>query len=471
MSAPRRWSGPSVDPTTSAGAPERSPWTSPIRRRCSPEAWPGGIWRSTDDGASWSLRTSPGQIHGTTSHRPGRRAGRTGTWYVGTGEIRGSTTNATRWGSLYLRRRRSSSPRTAARRGRCCPRPRPAPRKSTDAFDYVDQRGDQSRQCRRQDEVLAATCNGNLSIHRWRRLVGASASLPTRDITDIAVTPTGVMYAVTRVGALVPRVALHERDSPGRSSSPERFPTIANRIVIGLAPSNPNVVVLLRPGREPIGRPAGHQLWKYTYVSGDGSGAGGTWENRGDNLPSRIINTQGGYDMTIQVKPDDENFVIIGGTESLSLDRRLRDHRATTTVIGGYPFYPDGNHHPDLHAGAFTSGFEGIYYSAGDGGISQGARHHAAHHGVDEPQQRLQRDPVLLGGDPSRCGQRHDPGRRSGQRLPARQRARSFRLDRWSSAATARSSRSRRRRTIGSTPSIRAVRSIGRTGTARTSTT
>ena len=62
----------------------------------------GGIWRSTDDGASWSQRLSPGQIHGTTCIAQDRRAGSTGTWYVGTGEIRGSTTNATRWGSLYL---------------------------------------------------------------------------------------------------------------------------------------------------------------------------------------------------------------------------------------------------------------------------------------------------------------------------------------------------------------------------------
>src|SRR5262245_51872205 len=62
----------------------------------------GGIWRSTDDGGSWSLRTAPAQIHSTTCIAQDRRAGKTATWYVGTGEIRGSTTNATRWGSLYL---------------------------------------------------------------------------------------------------------------------------------------------------------------------------------------------------------------------------------------------------------------------------------------------------------------------------------------------------------------------------------
>jgi hypothetical protein len=62
----------------------------------------GGIWRSQDDGATWSQRLSPAQIHGTTCIAQDRRAGHTGVWYVGTGEIRGSTTNATRWGANYV---------------------------------------------------------------------------------------------------------------------------------------------------------------------------------------------------------------------------------------------------------------------------------------------------------------------------------------------------------------------------------
>src|SRR5262245_26658108 len=62
----------------------------------------GGIWQSYDDGASWTLRTKPGQIHSASCIAQDRRLGKTNTWYVGTGEIRGSTTNETRWGSLYL---------------------------------------------------------------------------------------------------------------------------------------------------------------------------------------------------------------------------------------------------------------------------------------------------------------------------------------------------------------------------------
>jgi hypothetical protein len=175
------------------------------------------------------------------------------------------------------------------------------------------------------------------------------------------------MYAVTRVAGLI-KVWRSVTGAAWTLIQPGTFPTVANRIVIGLAPSNPNAVYFFAQGVNQSG-PNGHQLWKYTYVSGDGSGAGGTWANRAASLPVDI-NTQTGYDQTIQVKPDDENFVIIGGTDLY----RSTDGFATsgaTTVIGGYPFYPDGHHHPDLHAGAFSPADTKVYYSAGDGGLAK----------------------------------------------------------------------------------------------------
>src|SRR5262249_53222402 len=120
-----------------------------------------------------------------------------------------------------------------------------------------------------------------------------------------------------------------------------------------------------------------HQLWKYTYLSGDGSGAGGTWENRGGNLPtgtqfpnSGNLNTQSGYDHVICVKPTHQNFVILGGT---NLYRSTNGFATTanTTEIGGYNFYPP--HHPDLHAGAFSPTNPDVYYCAGDGGVHKAA--------------------------------------------------------------------------------------------------
>src|SRR5262249_30762681 len=162
-----------------------------------------------------------------------------------------------------------------------------------------------------------------------------------------------------RTGSLI-RVWRSTNGTSWTLIQPATFPTVANRIVIALAPSNPLVAYFFVQGANNTPAIAGHQLWKYTYVSGDGSGAGGTWVNRGGNLPADL-NTQAGYDQVVHVKPDDENFVIIGG-QNLYRSTNGFASTAATTVIGGYSFYPQGNHHPDLHAGGFSPASSNVYY-------------------------------------------------------------------------------------------------------------
>src|SRR5262249_13860578 len=112
----------------------------------------------------------------------------------------------------------------------------------------------------------------------------------------------------------------------------------------------------------------GHQLYKYTYVSGDGSGAGGIWSNRSGNLPGDI-STQTGYDMLVHVKPDDENFVLLGGTNLYRSTSGFATYGVT--VIGGYGFFPGLTHHPDRPPGGFSPADPDVYYSTDDGGISK----------------------------------------------------------------------------------------------------
>jgi hypothetical protein len=74
-----------------------------------------------------------------------------------------------------------------------------------------------------------------------------------------------------------------------------------NRTVLGIAPSNENVVYFLSetPGSGLHTMYGGadeyNSLWKYTYVSGNGAGANGTWDN-----PSEILLRRG--DMTSSSK-------------------------------------------------------------------------------------------------------------------------------------------------------------------------
>jgi hypothetical protein len=326
----------------------------------------GGIWRSTNDGASWSLRTSPGQIHTTTCIAQDRRAGKTSTWYVGTGELRGSTTNATRWGSLYLGDGVFKST-DGGSSWTLLPSTSSGTPQTVDPFDYVNSVATNPANLA-QDEVLAATYRG---IYRSADGGGSWAQVIASDsgYTDVAITSGGAMYAVTRTGSLI-RVWRSTSGTAWNIITPATFPTAATRIVIGLAPSNPNVVYFFAYGTNGTST-NGHQFWKYTYLSGNGSGAGGTWENRTANLPTDIF-TQTGYDQIVLVKPDDENFVLIGGTDLYRSTNGFATSGATT-LIGGYPFYPDGNHHPDQQSGAFSPVNSKVYYSSNDGGVQKAA--------------------------------------------------------------------------------------------------
>ena len=332
----------------------------------------GGIWKTTNDGASWRLTLSPSQIHTTGCIAQDTRPGKTNIWYVGTGEFRGSTTNNTRWGAFY----RGDGVYKSTDNGNSwsiLPSTVSGTPQSTEAFDYVWNVATNSANTT-QDEVYAATWNG---IYRstnggtaWANVQPSDSSLvnTSASSTDVVVTSTGVVYARTEVSG-AQRIWRSPDGVNWTNIAPATFPTGAGRIVFGPAPSNPNVVYVFVESANNTPATAGHQLWKYTYVSGNGSGTGGVWENRGGNLPSDL-STQAGYDMVVHVKPDDENFVLIGGT-NLYRSTNGFSSSATTTTIGGYPYWPQGPHHPDLQSGVFKPTNPLVYYSGNDGGLQR----------------------------------------------------------------------------------------------------
>ena len=332
----------------------------------------GGIWKTTNDGASWRLTLSPSQIYTTSCIAQDVRAGSTNIWYVGTGEFRGSTTNDTRWGSFY----RGDGIYKSTNNGdswTILPSTTSGTPQTTDTFDFTWRVATNPANAT-QDEVYAATWNG---IYRstsggasWILAQPSDSSLvnTSTSSTDVVVTSTGVVYARTKNGG-----AQNIWRSPDgvnwTNIAPATFPTVAGRIVFGLAPSNPNVVYVFIESANTTPASSGHQLWKYTYISGNGSGSGGTWENRGGNLPASF-NTQTGYDQLVQVKSDDENFVLVAGTDLYRSTDGFAS-AANTTNIGGYNFWPNGNHHPDIHSGAFKPGSPSVYYSGDDGGVQR----------------------------------------------------------------------------------------------------
>ncbi len=342
----------------------------------------GGLYRSTNDGSSWTRTLSPSQLHNVSCLTQDTRSGKQDIWYAGTGELAGnsagggnapfrgdgiykSTDNGGSWDLLS-----STSSGT--------------PQYWDGDFDYVwNVAVDPSNTS--QDEVYAVVIGGIKRStdggNTWQNSLGDYLN---GDFADVAVTSTGVVYSAISSDGLSGFRGIR-RSTDGitwTNITPAGFPTVYSRIVIEIAPSNQNIVYFLVEGANTTPNMNGHQLWKYTYLSGDGSGAGGSWENRGGNLPDETggsagndpFDTQGGYDMTLQVSPTDPDFLIAGSTNLY----RSTDGFSTTSNykrIGGYAGPSDYsvylNHHPDLHAGAFLLGSNTIYYSGNDGGVQR----------------------------------------------------------------------------------------------------
>lgn len=242
-----------------------------------------------------------------------------------------------------------------------------------------------------QDEIYAATYGGlKRSVDggiSWATVFGDS-SFEASYFTEVAVTSTGVVYA-----------ALSEYSFSGSSAAtrgifrspdginwtritPSSWPDTYRRIVIGTSPSNENIVYFL--GNTPGSGFLDHHLRKYTYLSGNGSGSGGSWEDRSANIPAfgedfGDFDSQDSYDLVIKVKPDNENVVFIGGT---NLYRSTDGFaiRNNTAWIGGYNSTAGdslsrdlvyGHHHPDQHALVFFPSNPSILLSGHDGGVSK----------------------------------------------------------------------------------------------------
>ena len=151
------------------------------------------------------------------------------------------------------------------------------------------------------------------------------------------------------------------------------------RTLLALAPSNENILYVLYENgltNTSAARNKEADLFKLDMTSGN------NWTNHSANLPdfpggdhdaTDPFTIQGGYDLYITVKPNDPNFVILGGT---SLYRSTNGFATTaaTSWIGGYgntlptlTFYP--NSHPDIHNLVFNPVNSNEAIGADDGGI------------------------------------------------------------------------------------------------------
>ena len=339
----------------------------------------GGAWRSIDGGKNWTSVTDPTFIQNVTSIVQDTRGGKTNNWYYGTGEyyanfwpdgnglggllgngVYKSNDNGQTW--VPLVNTQSNSPAY-----------------SFHPFQIVWNL-DINESNLEQDEIWAACLGGVYGSvdggETWEYSISGAGDLSEiSHFSSVSVTTGGRIYAALGAG-INSGIYFTDNKSDWTNITPSFWPASVQRIVITNAPSNDNIlyVVATTPGFGIEGEEGDFSsLWRYNNEFG-------TWTDLSQNLPDYVdpvagFQTQTGYDVILKVKPDDENFVIIGGTNLYRTTNGFATKLNSDNWIGGYA--TDNNidmyinHHPDQHGFFFLPSNPKVVFSAHDGGISK----------------------------------------------------------------------------------------------------
>ena len=345
----------------------------------------GGVWRSTDNGKTWKITTDPAEVQNVDCLVQDQRTGKTNVWYYGTGELMDnifpggnglyggllgngiykSTDDGQTWNPLASTQSNS-------------------PNQFNNPFQIVWNIGVDTSNYN-QDIVYAACIPG---IYRssdggntWKVVLKNTQNGSLGFFTDVTVDNAGGVYA-----------GINYTDSAGiyysadgvnfNNITPSFYPNNTRRLVLTTPPSDKNILYVFAntPGAGQAGSLNDstsdygdyNSLWRYNASSKQ-------WTNLSSKLPSWSgsvggLSTQSGYDMFIRVKPDDENFVVIGGTNIYRTTNGFATQIDSTDWIGGYSTLNDistypGNH-PDQHTGFFIPSDPKIFISGNDGGLS-----------------------------------------------------------------------------------------------------
>ncbi len=350
----------------------------------------GGVFKSTDDGATWVRKSSVGDLYSVTCLAQDPRVGFRDIWYYAGGEAIGNSAGAT--GAFY----RGNGVYKSTDNGETWAL---LPASNIGTYESHDNVADYAYKlvvdpttgyvylaC--TDAIIRSTDGGTT----WSTVLSSgSGSLSSSYNTDIIVTSTGRFYAAfSGLSPTAPTVAPGVWTSltgasaswtkiagAGAGSSPAGWNASGayGRVVLAYAPSLESRVYALYWNGVSFTCGAPSPEAEFYYWT-DGTS---TWTDISATLPDEAsclagndpFACQGGYDLVVAVKPDDAATVFIGGTNAY----RSTDIGATWTRIGGYAssltYALYTSSHPDVHAFAFMPTSSITMLCGNDGGIQR----------------------------------------------------------------------------------------------------
>ena len=328
----------------------------------------GGMWRSADGGQSWD-RVSPLNTSMSVSCvEQDQRPGNTNVWYYGGGEANGNSASKS-FSASYIGVGIFKSTDGGATWNVL----------QSTATDYPQANngwgivfGIEVDQTRQDSAIVYAALPGRIMRSNdggdtWETSLQSTNGF---EYGSVQISATGVLYAAFDASG---KTGAFWRSTDGFTWT-DITPSIVNnnlgRTRIAIAPSDESHVYFYSDA-------SGAKLYHYEYLSGNGAGTNGAWDNRTGSLPTgnQNINPFGGYCMSVGVHPLDHNTVFVGGTNLYRSTNGFASS-GTNRQVGGYRVagnpsfeWSSGIQHPDQQEIFFNPLDANIMYASSDGGV------------------------------------------------------------------------------------------------------
>lgn len=335
----------------------------------------GGMWRSESGGVNWRKVTSNFQNPSISTIAQDPRPGHQDTWYYGGGERIGNSASLNAAG-LYAGNGIYKS-QDGGRTWELLNATVDNNINRISPFDLVNKIAVHPV----TGDVYAATMNGIYRSQNGGNSFEEVLATGPDHITEITIAATGKIYASAGINFATASVGAFA--GIYSSDNGENWLNISldegvypqdkiDRAIIAVNPIDDQEFFVLGNFKN-VGTPR-----LYRYRENDNQ----KWKNLSDKLPAIRdnrpvggLNLQTGYNIILEIHPQDPNFIIFGGTNLF----RTTDGFATKVQdnanhwIGGYSpkndvsLYPD--QHPDMHACVFYPSNPNRVLNANDGGV------------------------------------------------------------------------------------------------------